>query len=241
MFFGQTGKKSHSVAHLVHKNSSNIPGITIVYFYGGQNFLDWLHFISVVCSLGISRRKFGNEGEEKRKVIELCSSHRGVSLVRQRKRHAFTHACTPELKEKQGSATSSRRCYGAAQEWGGWSRWGLGGGVERVELPVRKCKGVVRVTKSWWDIYADCLFWCEEINIRIFFFFIFHLALLLIRTALRIWCNIYVNFRSAASEMYIFVWTRSGCLCQCEIANDFRAYLVINTEPCSLCVYIYNI
>lgn len=42
--------------------------------------------------------------------------------------------------------------------------------------------------------------WEPEMFIQIFFS-------VSIRTALHIWCNIYLNFRSAGSKMYIFVWT----------------------------------
>lgn len=109
-----------------------------------------------------------------------------------------------------------------AHRWGGWSRW-----------RAQKWRDMQGVGKCE-DSYLNCLHDAKEKKNPFLFFILF-----CFQYEQRVWCNIYVNIRSAASEMYICVWTRSACLCRCEIANDFRAYLVINTEALfSMCVYI---
>lgn len=139
--------------------------------------------------------------------------------------NSFSVCLSSHSRHERGGRSLPPAAGGAieqAHRWGGWSRWRAQG-----------CRDMQGVGKCE-DSYLNCL---RDAKKKKNPFFVFHLVLL--QYEQRVWCNIYVNFGSAASEMYIYVWTRSACLCRCEIANDFRAYLVINTEALfSMCVYI---
>lgn len=190
----------------------------------GKGLLCWPHLrFRSRTAFGWKREKSVDEGEERGGEMKaLHSSHGEMNRFKRRK----LFPCLPFISRHERGGRSLPPAAGGAIEqahrWGGWSRW-----------RAQKWRDMQGVGKCE-DSYLNCLHDAKEKKNPFLFFILF-----CFQYEQRVWCNIYVNFRSAASEMYICVWTRSACLCRCEIANDFRAYLVINTEALfSMCVYI---